>query len=78
MSKKLPAIIVGIIIIAVVSIIVLNNSESSSNTPNDNTKDLPNIVDSTVIDANTPDSFIDKNGTKTYIINAIDSPVLKP
>ena len=75
-TKSLILIIVGIIIIGISVIFV-------SNTPiqdviNHNTTDSPTINDSTTMDTNKPDSFINENGTKTYIINAIDSPVLEP
>lgn len=78
LKKLLILAIVVIVIIGVAATIASSNFESNSNISNNNVQDSPNIIDSITTDTNKPDSFINENGTKTYIINAIDSPVLKP
>jgi hypothetical protein len=75
-TKSLILIIVGICIIGI-SIIFVSNTPTQD-VANHNTTDSPTINDSTTIDTNKPDSFINENGTKTYIINAIDNPVFEP
>ncbi|GEM_PF-6631158 len=75
-TKSLILIIVGISIIGI-SVIFVSNTSNQDITNHDAT-DLPTINDLTTVDMNKPDSFINENGTKTYVINAIDSPVLEP
>ena len=75
-TKSLILIIVGISIIGI-SVIFVSNTPIQDVTNHD-TKDSPTINDSTTMDVNKPNSFINENGTKTYVINAIDSPIMEP
>lgn len=76
MSKK--SIILIIIGIFIVGISVIFASNTNQDVIKHDTIDSPNVNDSTIMDINKPDSFINENGTKTYVINAIDSPIMEP
>jgi len=79
--KKIP-IIAGISIAVIVIIFAVNYNVSPDKkgleiSDNAQVQYSPNINNSTM-ETNKPDSFINENGTKTYIINAIDSPTIQP
>ena len=43
-----------------------------------NTSDIPIMTDSAVVENKiSPDFYIDENGTKHYIIEVIDAPILR-
>lgn len=73
---KIP-IIVGIFIAAIVIIFALNyNTFDKQKSEINDTQDSPNIIDSIMSEMNNTDYFINENGTKTYVINAVDSPII--
>ena len=79
--KKIP-IIVGISIVVIVIIFAVSydvspNKKGLEVSDNAQVQYSSNINNSTM-ETNKPDSFINENGTKTYIINAIDSPTIQP
>lgn len=75
-TKSLVLIIVGIFIVGI-SVVFASNTLNQDVTKHD-TMDSPDINDSTNMDINNSDYFINENGTKTYVINAIDSPIIEP
>jgi len=83
MSRKpIISIIAGISITIIIIIFATSyniSPEKKGLEINDNAQIeySPNINNST-IDMNLPDSFINENGTKTYIIDAVDSPIIQP
>jgi uncharacterized protein YpmB len=83
MSKKSPIpIIVGISIVIIVIIFAASYNVSPDKKEleiSDNAQvEYSTNINNTTIEANKPDSFVNENGTKTYVINAIDSPILQP
>jgi len=79
--KKIP-IIAGISIVVIVIIFAASYNVSPDKkgleiSDNVQIQHSPNINNSTM-ETNKPDSLIDENSTKTYIINAVDSPILQP
>jgi uncharacterized protein YpmB len=83
MSRKSPiSIIVGISIVIIIivfaaSYTVSPNKKELEISDNAQVEYSPNINNATM-ETNTPNSFVNENGTKTYVINAIDSPILQP
>jgi len=79
--KKIP-IIAGISIAVIVIIFAASYNVSPDKkgleiSDNVQIQYSPNVNNSTM-ETNKPDSFINENGNKTYIINAVDSPTLQP
>ena len=75
-TKSLVLIIVGIFIVGISVVFALNTL--NQDVAKHDTMDSPDINDSTNMDINNSDYFINENGTKTYVINAIDSPIIEP
>jgi uncharacterized protein YpmB len=83
MSRKSPiSIIVGISIVIIIIVFAASYSVSPNKKEleiNDNAQiEYSPIINNTTMETNTLDSFVNENGTKTYVINAIDSPILQP
>lgn len=80
--KSLIPIIAGISITIIVLVFATSyniSPEKKGLEINDNAQIQysPNVNNSTM-ETNMPDSFINENGTKTYIIDAVDSPSIQP